>query len=147
MFQFPGFASRQCGMTGHDSRRVAPFGNLRIYACVPLPEAYRSLPRPSSPVCAKASTMRPSILDQHPPPCDGMILRWLLRTSVLQECQLPKRQMPTTFSNIKTFPNVKEQACLQGRQERVPLAELPFQVENMGLEPTTSGLQSRRSPN
>lgn len=28
---------------------VAPFGNLRINACVPLPEAYRSLSRPSSP--------------------------------------------------------------------------------------------------
>src|SRR5271163_4827538 len=36
-----------------------PFGNLRINACVPLPEAYRSLPRPSSPVSAKASTVRP----------------------------------------------------------------------------------------
>jgi hypothetical protein len=34
---------------------VAPFGNLRIKACVPLPEAYRSLLRPSSPDDAKAS--------------------------------------------------------------------------------------------
>ena len=33
---------------------VAPFGNLRIKACVPLPEAYRSLLRPSSPDDAKA---------------------------------------------------------------------------------------------
>ena len=30
-----------------------------IIACVRLPEAYRSLPRPSSPVSAKASTVRP----------------------------------------------------------------------------------------
>ena len=36
-----------------------PFGNLRINACVRLPEAYRSLPRPSSPDSAKASTVRP----------------------------------------------------------------------------------------
>jgi hypothetical protein len=28
---------------------VAPFGDLRINACLRLPEAYRSLPRPSSP--------------------------------------------------------------------------------------------------
>jgi hypothetical protein len=35
--------------------RVSPFGNLRIKACVPLPEAYRSLLRPSSPDEAKAS--------------------------------------------------------------------------------------------
>ena len=39
--------------------RVAPFGDPRIYACLQLPEAYRSLPRPSSPPDAKASTLRP----------------------------------------------------------------------------------------
>ena len=39
--------------------RVSPFGNPRINACLQLPEAYRSLPRPSSPACAKASTVRP----------------------------------------------------------------------------------------
>ncbi len=30
-------------------RWVSPFGNLGITVCVPLPRAYRSLPRPSSP--------------------------------------------------------------------------------------------------
>ena len=35
--------------------RVSPFGYLRIIACVPLPEAFRSLLRPSSPDDAKAS--------------------------------------------------------------------------------------------
>jgi hypothetical protein len=45
----------QTGMTPYDRCRVAPFGNLRIKACVPLPEAYRSLLRPSSPDEAKAS--------------------------------------------------------------------------------------------
>lgn len=38
---------------------VSPFGDPRITACRRLPEAYRSLPRPSSPPGAKASTMRP----------------------------------------------------------------------------------------
>src|SRR6476469_746786 len=42
-------------MTGCHTRRVAPFGHLRITACVPLPGASRSLPRPSSPLCAQAS--------------------------------------------------------------------------------------------
>ena len=41
-------------MTPNDRCRVSPFGNLRIKACVPLPEAYRSLLRPSSPDDAKA---------------------------------------------------------------------------------------------
>jgi hypothetical protein len=36
---------------------VAPFGDLRIKGCLHLPEAYRSLPRPSSPLRAKASTI------------------------------------------------------------------------------------------
>jgi hypothetical protein len=38
---------------------VSPFGNLRIKVCWQLPEAYRSLPRPSSPLSAKASAKRP----------------------------------------------------------------------------------------
>ena len=42
-------------MTGLASCRVAPFGHPGINACVPLPLAYRSLPRPSSPPCAQAS--------------------------------------------------------------------------------------------
>ena len=63
MFHFPGFRSEalyiQAPVLRHDSERVAPFGNLRIKACLPLPEAYRSLPRPSSPADAKASIVRP----------------------------------------------------------------------------------------
>ena len=55
MFQFPGFASLLRVMTGIATRRVAPFGHLGITACVPLPRASRSLPRPSSPPCAQAS--------------------------------------------------------------------------------------------
>ena len=38
---------------------VAPFGNLRITGYLRLPEAYRSLSRPSSASGAKAFTMRP----------------------------------------------------------------------------------------
>ncbi len=46
-------------VTAHDGRRVAPFGYPGITACVRLPRDYRGLPRPSSPVRAKASTVRP----------------------------------------------------------------------------------------
>jgi hypothetical protein len=63
MVHFPAFASKELcihsWMTGHDPSRVPPFGNPRITACLRLPEAYRSLPRPSSPLCAKASTVHP----------------------------------------------------------------------------------------
>ena len=45
------------------SYRVSPFGNLRIIGYVRLPEAYRSLSRPSSALSAKASTLRSLLLD------------------------------------------------------------------------------------
>src|SRR3979411_332303 len=49
-------------MTVLTDRRVAPFGHLGITACVPLPLASLSLPRPSSPPCAQASpTCLPSL--------------------------------------------------------------------------------------
>jgi hypothetical protein len=63
MFQFPGFASVLRQMTGLATSRVAPFGHLGIIACVPLPRAFRSLPRPSSPPCAQASPTCLRLLD------------------------------------------------------------------------------------
>ena len=45
--------------SGHGPARVPPFGYPRIDGCVPLPADYRSLPRPSSASCAKASAVRP----------------------------------------------------------------------------------------
>ena len=43
--------------------RVSPFGNLRINAYLQLPEAYRSLSRPSSAPDAKAFPLRSFMLD------------------------------------------------------------------------------------
>ena len=63
MFHFPASRFRnlwiQLRMTGHYSSRVSPFGHLRIITRVQFPEAFRSLPRPSSPVGTKASFMCP----------------------------------------------------------------------------------------
>ena len=61
---------------------VAPFGHPRINACSRLPVAFRSVPRPSSPPGAKASTECPSLRSRshHPesirrlPPCTETIL-------------------------------------------------------------------------
>ena len=39
---------------------VSPFGNSRVNGCSPLTWTYRSVPRPSSPLSAKASTKCPS---------------------------------------------------------------------------------------
>ena len=63
MFQFSRFRLQhlciQCRITRYYSGWVAPFGHPRIKACLRLPGAYRSLPRPSSPINAKSSTMSP----------------------------------------------------------------------------------------
>ena len=60
MFQFAGFASPAYRFGGgYPYGWVAPFGNLRIAGCSRLPVAYRSVPRPSSPLTAKASTRCP----------------------------------------------------------------------------------------
>ena len=57
MFQFPGFAP-PIGGARPSAVRVAPFGHRRINTCLQFPDAFRSLPRPSSPPEAKASTVR-----------------------------------------------------------------------------------------
>jgi hypothetical protein len=60
MFQFPGFASTAYGFSGrYPCGWVAPFGDLGLKACSRLPQAFRSVPRPSSPLGAKASTRCP----------------------------------------------------------------------------------------
>ena len=50
-------------VTGHYPSRVPPFGYLRITAYLQLPEAFRSLSRPSSAISAMASTLRSYSLD------------------------------------------------------------------------------------
>jgi hypothetical protein len=67
MFHFPWCRSEalciQTPVSRHYPGRVAPFGHPRIIACLPLPEAFRSLPRPSSPTDAKASIVCPYTLE------------------------------------------------------------------------------------
>ena len=63
MFQFPRSYFSIPMYSGWDdmiiSCRVPPFGYLRINAYVQLPEAFRRYSRPSSPISAKAFTVRP----------------------------------------------------------------------------------------
>ena len=63
MVHFPGFAPPALFYSGSGTRVllmwVPPFGNLRVKGCLLLTAAYRSLPRPSSPRSAKASTVCP----------------------------------------------------------------------------------------
>src|SRR5215469_3774325 len=70
MFQFAGFASPPYEFRrrypGASPGWVAPFGDPGITDRSHLPRAFRSVPRPSSPLSAKASTRCPSLaLDRH----------------------------------------------------------------------------------
>ena len=81
MFQFAGFASCTYEFsTGYPCGWVAPFGDPGITDCSHLPRAFRSVPRPSSPLSAKASTRCPCFALDHriavtgdaaPPPRTG----------------------------------------------------------------------------
>ena len=61
MFQFTGLPSRELWIhsriPAHYCRRVPPFGYPRVYGCLHLTAAFRSLPRPSSAPIAKASAL------------------------------------------------------------------------------------------
>ena len=66
MFQFAGFASRTYEFsTGYPYGWVAPFGDPGITDRSHLPRAFRSVPRPSSPLSAKASTRCPCFALDH----------------------------------------------------------------------------------
>ena len=68
MFQFTGFASHTYVFSvGYPCGWVSPFGHRRIEACCQLPGAFRRLPRPSSPLTAKASTVCACSLDHITP--------------------------------------------------------------------------------
>ena len=68
MFQFPGFAScPYVFRTGSPCGGVAPFGYLWIKTCSRFPKAFRSVPRPSSPPGAKASTECPFVVQYFAP--------------------------------------------------------------------------------
>ena len=59
-FSSPGSPRLYKNGPGPSARGVAPFGHSRITPCLRVPGIFRSLPRPSSPAEAKASSMRPN---------------------------------------------------------------------------------------
>ena len=125
---------------GTPSRRVSPFGHPRIKACVRLPEAFRSLPRPSSAQGTEASTIRPYSLDRPPespgsnPPSGRSGGRAGLRLAprLFTPERAPTAPLP------RFFPRALRALTLCACQG----ANL---VETGGIEPPTSCLQSRRS--
>ena len=174
---------------------VAPFGDPGITDRSHLPRAFRSVPRPSSPLSAKASTRCPSLaLDpafrtrSTPPrtgakpapaqqgrgpretcPCQSRArgpmhaqrphMKTLLRTR-RSACAAPGRvrlgHMTNSLFTLQSTPAQRRGSAdpqrlslallrnATGCANCVPMAAV---VEVNGIEPMTSCLQSRRSPN
>ena len=123
MFRFVGFASIVDGCHAC-AWRVAPFGHLRIRGRSRLPAVFRGLPRPSSPPGAKASSVRLCSLLARP------TCALARRTALVCHCILLNRYFIL---------------CLLSHPVKEPRGACPALVENVGLEPTTPGLQSRCS--
>ena len=102
--------------------RVSPFGNLRIKVCSQLPEAYRSVLRPSSPLNAKASTKRP--------------FHTLLNSQTFFIHKYKKNIKIEVFNILNINIHNSKRNSVKGKL-----------VEADGIEPTTYSLQSYRSPN
>ena len=109
--------------------RVAPFGNLGIKGYLHLPQAYRSLSRPSSPPRAKASTVCPCLLLVLPTTYGRYILSALTLLFSVTSCQ-------------RSFYQGLTMNCqLLSANATVNMTR----VENNGFEPLTPCVQSRCS--
>ena len=126
---------------------VSQFGNPRIDACLRLPEAYRSLPRPSSAPIAKAFALRPFLLDLRE------FLRSNLRYSSLVTIVSSTIRLLCSFSeNPSGLPFSTFKSFLHLLFHHIPMMSaaslFSFQgtlVGSSGLEPPTSRLSGARS--
>ena len=117
---------------------VAPFGHPRINACSRLPVAFRSVPRPSSPPGAKASTECPSL-------ARDISSRTEVRGSTMHRNHPQKPPTLSPSVNPKNQPSTKRTATAQSRNHSCsahnssPLNTAP------SLDAETSGQTSRWS--
>jgi hypothetical protein len=123
-------------------RWVSPFGNRRVNACSQLTDAYRSVPRPSSPVHAKASTNCPYLTLESP---HHQRQRWI---------GSPAHQSDTLMGTRGTDTKLGRAACvvcsvwminlshyLDARSERSNLivsSDVPASVTALQLKPKPS---------
>ena len=134
MFQFTAFA-RPLGRARPSAGRVAPFGHPRVKGRVRLAGAFRSLPRPSSPPGARASSVRPASLparSRRGPSPGPAAARSFLAVALASR---------VSFSLSRFLPR----PAPSGGPGAPSSAVKDLCVENVGFEPTAPGLQSRCS--
>ncbi len=130
--------------------RVTPFGNPRITGCVLLPEAFRSLPRPSSPDSSKASTVNPYSLDHisfsSPHTARGPAHPYNKCSYLPLFLMLPKRNATSSGQSRCVTSSLP---YYMSKNIPTAISETEFtsawDLEVRGFEPLTYGLQSHRS--
>ena len=148
MFHFPGCPSHGLlihpWMTAHYHSRVPPFGYPGIKAYLQLPQAFRSLSRPSSAISALASTLRSYSLDlsilQIVCQFSTTTFLRLLRSgccSLICVSSVSFDPLPTgffRFSNSTSQKSVSFLCSFQGANARTKFAQLGVRNEESGIE-------------
>ncbi len=146
IFQFSRFAFRPYGFRSeYPCGWVSPFGHRRIKVCCRLPDAFRRLPRPSSPLTAKASTVCAYSLDHITPrrlvrEYTACIRLFALTT---HPDSLPSRRLFTSHVFKEQRPTSTSTAF--NSFVCATIHSLPQMVGLGGLEPPTSPLSGVRS--
>ena len=122
----------QPAVTGYDPCRVAPLGDLRIKGCLRLPEAYRSLPRPSSLPRAKASTLRPFLLD------------FYFRLSANAKPACPASHHPTPMIASSATDNMTGASSFAGFQLAKQNTSLSYLTSSLSKNQTRSAKSAHR---
>ena len=122
---------------------VSPFGHRRIKACCQLPDAFRRLPRPSSPLTAKASTVCACSLDHITPSRLGAprVLRTVrLITSIRMAHAIPPQPHDTFehLSNARYFPDCQRTSARLNAGRFQMDVRRSSRVSSCGLWPGTT---------
>jgi hypothetical protein len=118
-------------MTNCYACRVAPFGYLRIIACLTAPHSFSQLTTPF---------IAPPRLGIHHTP-------FVACPSSLFHVELPR-----AYTRLLYFTYLLSKSCfplitLSDQTKEIAYSSSRRAMELIGIEPMTSGLQSRRSPN
>ena len=135
---------------------VSPFGHRRIKAYCQLPDAFRRLSRPSSPLTAKASTVCAYSLDHITPSClEGYAYQRTVRLNHLIKMATPSRlsldtlqdlRLKRSFDSSSRFSKNMPQPQRQGISKCVCAVIQRYIVVGLGgLEPPASPLSGARS--
>ena len=133
---------------------VSPFGHRRIKACCQLPDAFRRLPRPSSPLTAKASTVCAYSLD-HITPSYLKVIRIPANGTTYHLLSIRQLALPALASTTRCRHSSQTLATSRF-SKNMPRPQCPgsikvcvrrsFRVVGLGgLEPPASPLSGARS--